>query len=96
MTFFRAMDSTEQPCCDRPTSLKKRVLTVSEVTSLAEVTAFLHQPYGQFIASQREAGHGTSFAVVNPATGQAIAGVTVVDSDQAGCAMENARQVLSQ
>lgn len=90
------MGGAEQPCCDRPTLLKKRVLTMSEITLLAEVTAFLRQPHGQFIAGQREAGHGAPFAVVNPATGQAIAEVTAADVDQADRAMESARQAFSQ
>lgn len=46
---------------------------MSEITLLAEVTAFLRQPHGQFIAGQREAGRGAPFAVINPATGRAIA-----------------------
>ena len=55
---------------------------MSEITLLAEVTAFLRQPHGQFIAGQREAGRGAPFAVINPATGQAIAEVTAADSDR--------------
>ncbi|HBT7131886.1 TPA: NAD-dependent phenylacetaldehyde dehydrogenase, partial [Klebsiella pneumoniae] len=55
------------------------MLTMSEITLLAEVTAFLRQPHGQFIAGQREAGRGAPFAVINPATGQAIAEVTAAD-----------------
>ncbi len=90
------MGGAEQPCCDRPTLLKKRVLTMSEITLLAEVTAFLRQPHGQFIAGQREAGHGAPFAVINPATGQAIAEVTAAEVDQADRAMESARQAFSQ
>ena len=69
---------------------------MSEITLLAEVTAFLRQPHGQFIAGQREAGRGAPFAVINPATGQAIAEVTAADSDQADRAMESARQAFSQ
>ena len=69
---------------------------MSEITLLAEVTAFLRQPHGQFIAGQREAGRGAPFAVINPATGQAIAEVTAADSDQAERAMESARQAFSQ
>ena len=69
---------------------------MSEITLLAEVTAFLRQPHGQFIAGQREAGRGAPFAVINPATGRAIAEVTAADSDQADRAMESARQALSQ
>lgn len=69
---------------------------MSEITLLAEVTAFLRQPHGQFIAGQREAGHGAPFAVVNPATGQAIAEVTAADVDQADRVMESARQAFSQ
>ncbi len=69
---------------------------MSEITLLAEVTAFLRQPHGQFIAGQREAGRGAPFAVINPATGRAIAEVTAADSDQADRAMESARQAFSQ
>ena len=69
---------------------------MSEINLLAEVTAFLRQPHGQFIAGQREAGRGAPFAVINPATGQAIAEVTAADSDQADRAMESARQAFSQ
>ena len=69
---------------------------MSEITLLAEVTAFLRQPHGQFIAGQREAGRGAPFAVINPATGRAIAEVPAADSDQADRAMERARQALSQ
>lgn len=69
---------------------------MSEITLLAEVTAFLCQPHGQFIAGQREAGRGAPFAVINPATGRAIAEVTAADSDQADRAMESARQAFSQ
>ncbi|RRE14850.1 hypothetical protein EAO24_20280 [Klebsiella pneumoniae] len=58
------------------------MLTMSEITLLAEVTAFLRQPHGQFIAGQREAGRGAPFAVINPATGRAIAEVTAADSDR--------------
>ncbi|PLN72822.1 NAD-dependent phenylacetaldehyde dehydrogenase, partial [Klebsiella quasipneumoniae] len=53
---------------------------MSEITLLAEVTAFLRQPHGQFIAGEREAGRGAPFAVINPATGRAIAEVTAADS----------------
>ena len=73
MTFFRTIGGGGKPCCDGPTLLKKRVLTMSEITLLAEVTAFLRQPHGQFIAGEREAGRGAPFAVINPATGRAIA-----------------------
>ncbi|HHL1498823.1 TPA: aldehyde dehydrogenase family protein [Klebsiella pneumoniae] len=69
---------------------------MSEIILLAEVTAFLRQPHGQFIAGQREAGRGAPFAVINPATGRAIAEVTAADSDQADRAMESARQAFSQ
>ncbi len=69
---------------------------MSEITLLAEVTAFLRQPHGQFIVGQREAGRGAPFAVINPATGRAIAEVTAADSDQADRAMESARQAFSQ
>jgi phenylacetaldehyde dehydrogenase len=44
---------------------------MSEITLLAEVTAFLRQPHGQFIAGQREAA-GAPFAVINPATGRRL------------------------
>ena len=64
MTFFRTIGGGGKPCCDGPTLLKKRVLTMSEITLLAEVTAFLRQPHGQFIAGQREAGRGAPFAVI--------------------------------
>lgn len=69
---------------------------MSEITLLAEVTAFLRQPHGQFIAGEREAGRGAPFAVINPATGRAIAEVTAADSDQADRAVESARQAFNQ
>ena len=69
---------------------------MSEITLLAEVTAFLRQPHGQFIAGQHEAGRGAPFAVINPATGQAIAEVTAADVGQADRAMESARQAFNQ
>ena len=96
MTFFRTIGGGGKPCCDGPTLLKKRVLTMSEITLLAEVTAFLRQPHGQFIAGEREAGRGAPFAVINPATGRAIAEVTAADSDQADRAVESARQAFNQ
>ncbi len=69
---------------------------MSEITLLAEVTAFLRQPHGQFIAGHREAGHGAPFAVINPATGEAIAEITAADVGQADRAMESARQAFNQ
>ena len=69
---------------------------MSEITLLAEVTAFLRQPHGQFIAGHRETGHGAPFAVINPATGEAIAEITAADVGQADRAMESARQAFNQ
>ena len=69
---------------------------MSEITLLAEVTAFLRQPHGQFIAGHREAGHGAPFAVINPATGEAIAEITAADVGQADRVMESARQAFNQ
>ncbi|TGC34903.1 NAD-dependent phenylacetaldehyde dehydrogenase, partial [Salmonella enterica subsp. enterica serovar Enteritidis] len=48
---------------------------MSDVTLLAEVTTFLRQRHGQFIAGERQAGNGTNFSVTNPATGKIIADV---------------------
>ncbi len=69
---------------------------MSEITLLAEVTAFLRQPHGQFIAGHREAGHGAPFAVINPATGEAIAEITAADVGRADRAMESARRAFNQ
>ncbi|MDP1260173.1 NAD-dependent phenylacetaldehyde dehydrogenase, partial [Klebsiella quasipneumoniae] len=64
---------------------------MSEITLLAEVTAFLRPPHGQFIAGEREACRGAPFAVNNPATGSSIAEVTAADSDQSDRAVYSSR-----
>lgn len=63
---------------------------MSDVTLLAEVAAFLRQPHGQFIAGEALPGNGPTLAVINPATGKAIAGVTSADVGQADRAMASA------
>ncbi|WP_159868673.1 MULTISPECIES: aldehyde dehydrogenase family protein [unclassified Raoultella] len=67
---------------------------MNEVTLLAEVSAFLARPHGQFIAGEALAGHGRMLAVINPATGRAIAEVTEADGGQAARAMESAREAF--
>ncbi|MGS9064384.1 hypothetical protein ACQWHL_27050, partial [Salmonella enterica subsp. enterica serovar Infantis] len=46
---------------------------MSDVTLIAEVTTFLRQRHGQFIAVERQAGNGTNFSVNNPDTVKIIA-----------------------
>lgn len=75
--------------------LKPRVPPMSDVTLLAEVTAFLRQPHGQFIAGEALPGNGPTLTVVNPATGKAIANVTSANADQAAQAMECASQAFA-
>ena len=67
---------------------------MSDVTLLAEVTAFLRQPHGQFIAGEALPGNGPTLAVINPATGKAIAEVTAADVRQADLAMASASQAF--
>ncbi|VEC75909.1 Aldehyde dehydrogenase [Raoultella ornithinolytica] len=67
---------------------------MSDVTLLAEVAAFLRQPHGQFIAGEALPGNGPTLAVINPATGKAIAGVTSADVGQADRAMASASQAF--
>lgn len=67
---------------------------MSDVTLLAEVAAFLRQPHGQFIAGEALPGNGPTLAVINPATGKAIAGVTSADVGQADRAMASAQPGL--
>ena len=67
---------------------------MSDVTLLAEVTAFLRQPHGQFIAGEALPGNGPTLAVINPATGKAIAEVTAADVGQADLAMASASQAF--
>lgn len=68
---------------------------MSDVTLLAEVTAFLRQPHGQFIAGEALPGNGPTLTVVNPATGKAIANVTSANADQAAQAMASASQAFA-
>ncbi|EKR9383126.1 aldehyde dehydrogenase family protein [Raoultella ornithinolytica] len=68
---------------------------MSDVTLLAEVAAFLRQPHGQFIAGEALPGNGPTLAVINPATGKAIAGVTSADVGQADRAMASASQAFA-
>lgn len=75
--------------------LKPRVPPMSDVTLLAEVTAFLRQPHGQFIAGEALPGNGPTLTVVNPATGKAIANVTSANADQAAQAMASASQAFA-
>lgn len=67
---------------------------MSDVTLLAEVTTFLRQRHGQFIAGERQAGNGTNFSVTNPATGKIIADVVSATPAQAEEAMQSARRGL--
>ena len=67
---------------------------MSDVTLLAEVAAFLRQPHGQFIAGEAVPGNGPTLAVINPATGKAIAEVTAADVGQADLAMASASQAF--
>jgi phenylacetaldehyde dehydrogenase len=67
---------------------------MSDVTLLAEVAAFLRQPHGQFIAGEALPGNGPTLAVINPATGKAIAEVTAADVGQADLAMASASQAF--
>ncbi|ELT8982780.1 aldehyde dehydrogenase family protein [Salmonella enterica] len=64
---------------------------MSDVTLLAEVTTFLRQRHGQFIAGERQAGNGAKFTVTNPATGKTIAEVVSATPAQAEQAMQSAR-----
>ncbi len=67
---------------------------MSDVTLLAEVTTFLRQRHGQFIAGERQAGNGTNFSVTNPATGKIIADVVSATPAQAEEAMQSARRAF--
>lgn len=67
---------------------------MSDVTLLAEVTTFLRQRHGQFIAGERQAGNGTNFSVTNPATGKIIADVVSATPAQAEQAMQSARRAF--
>lgn len=60
---------------------------MSDVTLLAEVTTFLRQRHGQFIAGERQTGNGANFTVTNPATGKIITEVTSATPAQAEQAM---------
>ena len=72
------MGGAAQPCCDGLTLLKTGA--DDERNNLTGGSdRLLRQPHGQFIAGHRETGHGAPFAVINPATGEAIAEITAAD-----------------
>ncbi|MGS8722622.1 aldehyde dehydrogenase family protein, partial [Salmonella enterica subsp. enterica serovar Infantis] len=59
-----------------------------------EVTTLLRKRHGQFIAGERQDGHGTNFSVSNTATGKIIDDVVSATPAQAEQAMQSARRAF--